>query len=151
MPYKKDWDGRSTDAWSQNWLPRDERPLPVAPRKQGAPRRVSEYINSSTTSWNSKLEEFFLPTNVEVIKGIPLCLRNQDDFSAWHYEKTDVFSVRSAYRTLVTTKSMREEWLDGRRREDVDKIMEVQGSLEGVDFYLELVMLLVAYRGHTSP
>jgi hypothetical protein len=30
-------DGKTTDAWSENWLPRDEQLLPVAPRKQGAP------------------------------------------------------------------------------------------------------------------
>ncbi|PNT61483.1 hypothetical protein BRADI_5g15730v3 [Brachypodium distachyon] len=52
-----------------------------------------------TTSWDvGKLEQFFLPMNVEVIRSIPLSTRRQDDVWAWHFEKNGVFMVRSAYR-----------------------------------------------------
>jgi hypothetical protein len=40
----------------------------------------------------------------EVISNIPICTRRQDDFWAWHYEKSGIFSVRSAYRMLVVNK-----------------------------------------------
>jgi hypothetical protein len=108
-------DGKSTLAWQHNWLPRDERLSPVAPKKQGAPRLVSDYIDNTSATWdNSKVDEFFLPMDADVIKGIPLCTRVQEDFWAWHFEKNGVFTVRSAYRTLVHVKKTREDWLDGR-------------------------------------
>jgi hypothetical protein len=70
---KRIGDGKDTYAWTENWLPRDERLKPIAPRKQGAPRRVSDFIDTTTASWDhEKLEEFFLPMDVEVIRGIPL-------------------------------------------------------------------------------
>jgi hypothetical protein len=107
--------GQETDAWNQNWLPRDERFPPVAPRKERAPKLVSDYIDHTSASWRvDKLEEFFLPMDYEVIKGIPLCTQNQQDFWAWHHERTGLFSVRSAYRMLALTKVTWEAWLDGR-------------------------------------
>ena len=99
----------------QPWIPRDERRLSFAPQKQGVPRMVTDYIDSTSAIWKQeKLEEFFVPMDVEMIKGIPLSTRNQVDFWAWHFERTRIFSVRSAHRTLVTTKKNREDWLDGR-------------------------------------
>jgi hypothetical protein len=84
------------------------------PSKEGSPSKVSEYIDHTSAAWNvQKLEEFVLAMDVEVIRGIPLCTRNQHDFWAWYFEKTVIFTVRSAYRVLANTKKMREDWLDG--------------------------------------
>ena len=53
---------------------------------------VTDYIDSTSAIWKQeKLEEFFLPMDVEVIKGIPLSTRNQVDFWAWHFERTGIF------------------------------------------------------------
>jgi hypothetical protein len=52
--------------------------------------------------------------DIDVIKGIPLCTGAQEDFWAWHFEKSGVFSVRSAYETLVATKKAKEDWFEGR-------------------------------------
>jgi hypothetical protein len=41
-------------------------------------------------------------------------MRRLEDFWAWHFEKSGIFSVRSAYRLLVSTKRVREDWLDER-------------------------------------
>jgi hypothetical protein len=40
----------------------------------------------------------------EVIVNIPLSTRRQSDFWAWHYDKIDIFTVRSTYRMLVFRK-----------------------------------------------
>ena len=40
----------------------------------------------------------------EFIENIPLSTTSQEDYWAWHYEKTGVFSVRSAYRLLVRSR-----------------------------------------------
>jgi hypothetical protein len=66
--------------------------MPTAPKKEGAPRLVSDYIDASTASWKAYLiSKFFLLMDAEVIIGIPLCTRIQEDFSAWHFEKTVLF------------------------------------------------------------
>jgi hypothetical protein len=98
-----------------NWLPRDERLRPIAPRTERPPLMVSDYIDQPSAVWNvQQLQVHFLPADIEVIKNIPLSHRRQNDFWAWHFERSGVFSVRSCYRALVTTKRVRGDWLDGR-------------------------------------
>jgi hypothetical protein len=66
-------------------LPRDERLRPMAPRKEDTPNLVSDYIDHTSASRRTdKVDEFFWPMGAEVIKGIPLCTRNQQDFWACH-------------------------------------------------------------------
>lgn len=90
--------------------------LPIAAIKVGPPTLVSELINQQSGTWNSeKLEEYFLPMDVELIKSIVVCTAPQEDFWAWQFEKSGLFSVRSACRTLVNTKKVREDWLEGRQ------------------------------------
>ena len=89
-------DGTTTNAWLQNWLPRDERLKPVAARKDDPPQKVCDFIDTTSAAWNrDKLEEWFLPMDVDVITNIPLSTTNQSDFWAWHYERTGIFSVLS--------------------------------------------------------
>jgi hypothetical protein len=46
----------------------------VAPMKDMTPTKVSYYVDSASAAWNIlKLEEFFLPMDVGVIRGILLC------------------------------------------------------------------------------
>ena len=55
-----------------------------------------------------------MQTDAAAILSIPVCTRHIQDFWSWVHEKNGVFSVRSAYRMLVTTKLRREAWLEGR-------------------------------------
>jgi hypothetical protein len=48
----------------------------------------------------------------ELIRNIPLATRRQNDFRAWHYEKTGIFSVCFAYRMFVESRERRIAWLD---------------------------------------
>lgn len=52
--------------------------------------------------------------DAKIILGIPLCTKNVDDFWSWGHEKNGIFSVKSAYRMLVTTRQRREAWLENR-------------------------------------
>ena len=107
--------GESTEIWNMNWLPRDGLLRPMASSKPNPPSLVCELINQTAACWDQqKLEEFFNPMDVEAISGIPLSTRRQDDFWAWHYEKKGVFSVRSAYRMLVSNRERTAAWRDGR-------------------------------------
>jgi hypothetical protein len=108
-----------TSIWETNWLPRDGLLRPVScmldTNIQEPPVLVSELIDHGSLTWNHELvKSVFLPMDAELITNIPLSTRRQKDFWAWHYECNGVFSVRSAYRMLVTTKERRSAWLEGR-------------------------------------
>jgi hypothetical protein len=109
-------DGNTTSIWNENWLPRSTRLRPVAAiGTVHRPTMVSELIEQTEGEWKEDmLTMHFLPMDIEVIKSIPLSTVNQSDTWAWHFEKTGLFSVRSAYRLLVSTKKCREDWLAGR-------------------------------------
>jgi hypothetical protein len=62
---------------------------------------VSELINANG-QWDLQLlREIFIPMDMKVIYGIPLCTRRQENCWAWHYERKGIFSVRSAYGMLI--------------------------------------------------
>jgi len=59
------------------------------------------------------------PLDWELIGDIPLSTFPQEEYWAWHYEKSRIFSVRSAYRLLVTSRESA-AWFGGRpSRSDV--------------------------------
>lgn len=75
-------------------------------------QRVSELIDQSTCSWNTQvLNGCFIPMDRELTMNIPLSTHNKDDFWAWHYERTGVFSVLSAYCMLVVNRERRIVWM----------------------------------------
>jgi hypothetical protein len=114
---KRIGDEASTDIWNSNWIPRDHslRPFCCTNTTEVAPRFVSDLICPITRTWKvDALEKFFLPMDVQAIQQIPISYIRRPDFLAWHYERTGVFSVRSAYRMLMETKIRRENFLEGR-------------------------------------
>jgi hypothetical protein len=60
------------------------------------------------------LREFLSPLDWEIIENIPLSTMPQDDFWAWHYEKSGIFSVRSAYRMLILKRELTSAWVKER-------------------------------------
>lgn len=75
---------------------------------------VADFICAATRTWDDDaLNQNLLPLDTKSICQIRISHVTQDDFWAWHYEKSGSFSVRSAYRLLVDTKSRREGWLNG--------------------------------------
>ena len=54
------------------------------------------------------------PLDWELIGDIPLSTFPQEEYWAWHYEKSRIFSVRSAYRLLVTSRESWAAWTEGR-------------------------------------
>ena len=106
--------GESTNIWSMNWLPKDGHLRPLACPRPNPPQMVSELLDHTSASWDrGKLQYFFTPMDADIIGSIPLTTRRQEDFWAWHYEKTGIFSVRSAYRMLVQNRETNRAWLEG--------------------------------------
>lgn len=85
----------------------------------GRPKKLrslatTQLIDTMSARWNKQLlDEVFLPFDVKVIMGIPLCTMNTPDFWSWMFEKKCHFSVKSAYNMLVATRQRREAWLEG--------------------------------------
>lgn len=67
------------------------------------------------------VQDFLSPLNWELIESISWSTSPQDDYWALHYEKSGVFSVRSAYRMVVRSRETLAAWAKGRPyRSNVD-------------------------------
>jgi hypothetical protein len=89
--------GENTYLWRMNWVPRDGLMRPVSCISNLPLESVSKLIDPVLKTWDMQaLKLHFTPMNWEQIMSIPLTTRRQQDFWAWHYEKTVVFLVRSA-------------------------------------------------------
>jgi hypothetical protein len=107
-------DGRSTNIWADNWIPRDTNLRPIVSLKNQPPERVCELIDATSASLKVDLiHETFLPMDASIILNITICTRLQSDSWAWHFDRKGMFFVRSAYRMLVNTKINRENYFEG--------------------------------------
>jgi hypothetical protein len=58
------------------------------------PCTVADFIDATSTTWDVvKLQQAFIPMDVQTILIIPLGNRRQGDFWAWHYDCRGIFSV----------------------------------------------------------
>jgi hypothetical protein len=65
--------GSETNAWDDNWVPRDGSVRPIACPKRDPPQLVSDSIDQTTRQWDvTKLHNFFIPMDVQIIKNIPI-------------------------------------------------------------------------------
>jgi hypothetical protein len=72
--------GETTNAWNQNWLPRDFMLRPIVCLKEDAPTQVVAFIDSSSSSWKvDLLKQYFIPMDCEIIRSIPLSTRKFPD------------------------------------------------------------------------
>jgi hypothetical protein len=107
-------DGSTTNIWLDNWLPRDNMLRPIVALKPNPPQQLSELIDETQATWREELiREFFLPVDAAAILSIPVCTSRQNDFWAWHYDHSGIFTVKSAYGMLMVTKIHRENYLEG--------------------------------------
>ena len=88
---------------------------------------VSEFICLGSKTWDVEaLNQHLLPMDADSVKQIPISHTAQSDFWAWHYEKSGVFSVRSAYRMIVEMKYRHTNWLEG--RSEASNVEELEGQ-----------------------
>jgi hypothetical protein len=98
-------DGRDINMWRDNWIPRDYN-LKVTPRKTNTRiRRVSQLLRPGSNIWNKDLvNKVCYSHDADWILKLKLPPTPCEDFVAWHYEKSGVFSVKSAYRLAFNLK-----------------------------------------------
>lgn len=96
-------DGATTSIWGDPWVPHlpnfrvSERPR----KEEEAPTVVKELWKDR--EWdNETLERWFLQTEVAAIRRVPVPMFDEMDTWCWHYSKDGRFTVRSAYRMLLT-------------------------------------------------
>ena len=66
---------------------------------------MSELLDLEGNDWDfDKLIHVFNPADVEEIAKIKIPARRMEDFIAWHWEKTGLFTVRSAYNLALRIK-----------------------------------------------
>lgn len=106
-------DGESTLVWNHNWIPRDNLLRALHPISDDQPGFVSELIEGPSRTWNRAVVfRHMNRVDADSVLNIPLSTSSTCDQWAWQYEKSGVFLVRSAYRMLVDTKKIREDWLE---------------------------------------
>jgi hypothetical protein len=59
-------------------------------------------MNEQRSNWNIRLlYKYFWPHDAEAVRGIKIPAHKPDDILAWHYEKSGMFTVRSAYKLAI--------------------------------------------------
>jgi hypothetical protein len=100
-------DGSDIRIWRDNWLPRPYSMKPIGSLRHCRLRRVEHLIDQESRTWDeAQVMRFFYPCDVEEILKIKLSASRGADEIAWNFEKTGMFTVRSAYTrsgTRITT------------------------------------------------
>ena len=76
------------------------------------PVLVAELIDVPSRKWDrAAVYQHMNVIDVEAVLNISLSTSASEDWWAWLYERSGIFSARSAYHLLVDTKRRREDWL----------------------------------------
>jgi len=110
---KRIGDGRTTNIWSDRWIPGAIGGKPICRLESGSANTVSDLIEHSGGFWNEQtLAQNFIHADAQAIRRIPLG-RARDDFWAWEGERYGLYTVRSAYRALVEKETQERDFKSG--------------------------------------
>ena len=96
-------DGSSVSIWNDTWI---QGKLSMKPSMQVGSdtlHTVSDLIDSDSWLWKVDIvRRNFIAPDADAILNIPLRQGGGEDFWAWAWEKTGVYTIKSAYRALMT-------------------------------------------------
>lgn len=96
-------DGKKIQIWRDQWIPRESTFKPTKKGSRSRVRWVSQLFKQGEKSWDAGLiNQICYPFDAEEILKIKIPQFQTEDFLAWHYEKSRLFSVRSAYRLAMS-------------------------------------------------
>ena len=97
--------GKGVNIWRDNWIPRDHNLRASAGKTNTRIRRVNQLLLPGTNTWDESLvRNIFFNQDAEWILKMKLPTEPYNDRLAWHYDKSGMFSVRSAYRLAFNIK-----------------------------------------------
>lgn len=98
---------KNVRVWHDPWIPGTQTRRVISPcGSSNRDMAVGALINPISKVWNPQLvSQLFLPFEQERILSIPLSNRLPEDFFCWDSERNGKYSVRSAYRALIS-----DEW-----------------------------------------
>ncbi|KAG2562686.1 hypothetical protein PVAP13_8KG400101 [Panicum virgatum] len=101
--------GNSINIWNDNWIPGALKLKPLLRQEHVIVEQVDELFIQGTRRWNEDLvRDSFVPWDAEEILKIKAGVRMVEDTVAWNYERTGIYSVRSAYRLLKADERQKE-------------------------------------------
>lgn len=98
-------DGASLRIWRDNWIPRPLGMRPIGTTRACRLRRVEHLIDQEGRAWDETLlRRYFYPCDVAEIMKIKIPWSRCADWLAWNFEKSGMFTVKSAYRLAFQLK-----------------------------------------------
>lgn len=95
-------DGSKVNIWRDQWIRKESAFKPMG-RSRCRLRWVSQLMVPREKCWDEELiRHVCYPHDAEDILKIKIMQFPVEDFPAWHYERTGVYSVRSAYRIALS-------------------------------------------------
>jgi hypothetical protein len=99
-----------TQIFRDQWIPRDSGLKITALKKNTRKRWVNQLICQESRCWNETLlKDLFYDHDVQSILEIEIPRTSQEDRYAWHPERNEIFSVRSAYKLAYRLKHKNRE------------------------------------------
>jgi hypothetical protein len=99
---KRIGDGSSVSVWTDKWIPGTRSMIPSEQIGADEINKVSDLIDHDSGHWKAALIRLnFIAPEADTILNIPLRRAGGEDFWAWSFEKSGIYSVKSAYRSLV--------------------------------------------------
>ena len=102
---KRVGDGESISIWMDHWIPNTTTLKPMGRIGNDPIHHVSELFDHENGTWDVDLvRRNFLAPDADAILNIPLRSASGEDYLAWDLERSVVYSVKTAYRALMTRK-----------------------------------------------
>lgn len=96
-------DGRTSEIWHDRWIAGVATMKPLGRLSDEPVQLVSDLLLENSTQWDvQKIERIFFPLDAVAILGMPRPRSRLPDFWAWAWELSGIFTVRSAYKELVS-------------------------------------------------
>jgi hypothetical protein len=96
--------GESISIWEDNWISSSCTLRPLFRPTDATVDKVSELIDGVTHQWDLQklLANKFSQVDIDRIMQIPISGIAGEEWTPWAYEKSGLFTVKSAYRMLVS-------------------------------------------------
>lgn len=91
-------DGRTTNMWTDQWLPLHSPRPPRALREINLDTKVYTFLNDTRSGWDvHKLREAVVKDDLKLILELKVSSKAQQDLMGWHYNDNGIYSVKLGY------------------------------------------------------